>query len=42
MLSGEYVRKLNKKFEQVQELATKKQDSIKLMRLLLLLKLPLD
>ena len=24
MLSGEYVRKLNKKFEQVQELATKK------------------
>ena len=24
MLSGEYVKKLNKKFEQVQELATKK------------------
>ena len=24
MLSGEYVRKLNRKFEQVQELATKK------------------
>lgn len=28
MLSGEYVRKLNKKFEQVQELATKKSKTI--------------